>query len=241
MKLRIMPLAALAAFTLAGSASAAGVWSTINWTGDSSLSFITSTNVTHSADVNSAATVNGKTFETIPLSAALLPYSGSNFSIATSSAKAFGTISNATDFATITVPGTESAKLSTGFGYLQYGGETANGSTVSYTLTGLTANTNYTFSFFSAAWSTADRTGTLDGSDDVGNTYAIDQSSATGGKIYQYAYNTGASTSFTMTMTNTSTAINNGIHTFAFANTVPEPSAALLGGLGMLALLRRRR
>jgi hypothetical protein len=32
-----------------------------------------------------------------------------------------------------------------------------------------------------------------------------------------------------------------GLHNYAFVNVVPEPSTALLGGLGMLVMLRRRR
>jgi hypothetical protein len=77
------------ALALAGSAQADSTWSTINWTDDSALSFITSTNVTHSADfvgpTKSAATVNGFTFEAINIgdgfSGISNPYSGSNFTV----------------------------------------------------------------------------------------------------------------------------------------------------------------
>jgi hypothetical protein len=74
----------------------------------------------------------------------------------------------------------------------------------------------------------------------LGNTIAIDQSGGTGNEIIKYAYNTGASTTFTMTVT---TDPGDGLHNYAFANVtaIPEPSTALLGGLGLLALLRRRR
>lgn len=42
-----------------------------------------------------------------------------------------------------------------------------------------------------------------------------------------------------ISITFSATAFNSGIDDFAFA--IPEPSAALLGGIGLLALLRRRR
>jgi hypothetical protein len=217
------------ALALAGSAHAAGVWSTINWTGDSALSFITSTNVTHSGDfvapLQSAATINGYTFETINIADGFAftgnTYSGSNFTI--------GSVASGTYNWPAGVPGTASTALSTG---LIYGGGVKT-----YKLTGLATNTNYAFYFFSPDWGDSGRTGALDGSDDgVGNTTTTDQSWGTGHEIIKYAYNTGASTSFTMSVDNT-----NGLHNYAFVNVVPEPGAALLGGLGMLALLRRRR
>ncbi len=37
------------------------------------------------------------------------------------------------------------------------------------------------------------------------------------------------------------TVAGTSIHQYSFVNVVLEPSAALLGGLGMLVLLRRRR
>jgi hypothetical protein len=223
------------ALALAGSAPAAGVWSSINWTGDSSLSFITSTNVTHSGDFvspsSSAPTINGFTFETIAISAGFgsisNPYSGSNFTVGlpggyfTYDGSAGGP------------SGTASSLLRTG---LTGGG--GAGSSTTFTLTGLSTNTNYSFYFFNPDWDGATRTGLLDGSDDAGNTFAVDQQSGSGNEIIQYDYNTGASTTFTMTVTSDS---GNTLHTYAFANVVPEPSAALLGGLGMLAMLRRRR
>lgn len=223
------------ALALASSAPAAGVWSSINWTGDSSLSFITSTNVTHSADFKptgaSAPTINGFTFETIAIATGFStisnPYSGSNFTVGlptgyfTFGASAAGP------------SGTASSLLETG---LTAGGG-ANSSTI-ITLTGLSANTNYSFYYFNPDFDTTTRTGLLDGSDDVGNSFAVDQKTGSGNEIIKYAYNTGASTTFTMTVrSNTADTL----HTYAFVNVVPEPSAALLGGLGMLALLRRRR
>ncbi len=245
MKFKITSLAALAALALSGSANAAGVWSTITWTDDSSLSFITSTTVTHSGDFNSAATVNGFTFESITISLnGLNPsgfgtfgtagsHTGTNFTVASSAL----TANTFTYNGSAGVSGTASGNLSAGL--IGFDGDVLPGGTITYTLTGLTTNTNYAFYFFSPEWGETDRTGFLDGSDDVGNTFVVDQSAGAGDKIIKYAYNTGASTSFTMTVT--SDTQNVGLHNYAFVNAIPEPSAALLGGLGLLALLRRRR
>ena len=221
------------ALGLAGSAPAA-VWSSINWTDDSSLSFITSTNVTHSGDFvnpgSSAATINGFTFETIAIPAAFgsisNPYSGSNFTVGLPGGY-FTFVGSAG------VSGTASSLLSTG---LTGGG--GAGSSTTFTLTGLSMNTDYSFYYFNPDWGSGPRTGFLDGSDDVGNTFAVDQGPGSGNEIIKYDYNTGASTTFTMTVTSD---FADTLHTYSFVNVVPEPSTALLGGLGMLALLRRRR
>jgi hypothetical protein len=193
--------------------NAAGVWSTINWVDDSALSFITSTNVTHSGDfvapTQSAATINGYTFETINIAGGFgffgTPYPGSNFTI--------GGPLKATFDASAGVSGTASTALSTALIY--------SGGNATFNLTGLLTNTNYEFYFFSPDYS-GTRTGSMDGSDDgVGNTTTIVQTGGTGDKIIKYAYNTGASTSFTMTVDNSS-----GLHNYAFVNVVPEPSAS---------------
>lgn len=225
----------------AGSCHAAGVWSTIDWIDDSSLSFITSTNVTHSADFGSAATVNGFTFETITINditpgddfgTFASPYTGSNFTI-TSSAP----LNTFTFEGSAGVSGSASSALSAGL--IAFDGDVLAGGTITYLLTGLTANTNYEFYFFSPEWTNLNRPGSIIGSDAGATSFAIDQSVGTGDKILKYAYNTGASTSFSITVT--SDVVNNGIHNYAFVNTVPETSTALLSGLGILGLLRRRR
>lgn len=228
------------ALALAGSAHAAGIWSTLAWTDDSSLSFITTTNVTHSADFvqpsGTAATVNGFTFETISIATSFdtfpTSYSGSNFTVGAPS----GTF---TYDGSAGVTGTASGNLSTGL--IGFDGTVPSGGVVTYMLTGLTANTNYEFYFFSPElFGAANRTGSLNGSDDgIGNDYAISQHTVSGDQIIKYAYNTGASTSFTMTVT--SDTVNTSIHNFAFVNVIPEPSSAILGGLGLLCLLRRKR
>lgn len=223
-----------------GCASAAGVWSTITWVDDSSLSFISNTNVTHSGDFGSAASINGHTFESITIPSGpggfgifSSPYSGSNFTVSSSTNPG----NTFTFEGSAGVSGSASGALSTGL--IAFDGTVPAGNSITYSLTGLTANTNYEFYFFSPEWGEPNRTGFLDGSDDAGNTFAVDQSAGTGDKIIKYAYNTGASTSFTMTVT--SNTVNESIHNYGFVNVVPEPSTTLLGGLGLLALLRRRR
>lgn len=245
MKQKHIRVATALAATLAlatSYSSAAGVWSTITWTDDSSLSFITSTNVTHSGDFGSAATVNGFTFEQITIETSSVspgfgvfpsPYTGSNFTVGSSAA----TANTFTYSGSAGVSGTASGNLSEGL--VGFDGTVASGASITYTLTGLATNTNYEFYFFNPEWGQSNRTGFLDGSDDVGNAFAVDQSAGAGDKIIKYSYNTGASTSFTMTVT--SDTQGTSLHNYAFVNLVPEPSAALLGGLGMLCLLRRRR
>lgn len=183
-------------------------WNNLNWTNDSALSFITSTNVTHSGDfvgpTKSAATINGFTFEAINIGSGFSsisnPYSGSNFTI--------GQIAAAFTYDwPAGLSGAASSKLSDGL---------IAAGTVTYNLTGLSTHTNYEFYFFSADWG-GTRTGDLDGSDDgVGNIIAIDQSGGTGHDIIKYAYNTGASTTFTMTVT------SNGLHHYSFVNVLPD-------------------
>jgi hypothetical protein len=68
MKHKFSIITSCLALALAGSANAA-VFTALDWVDDSSLSFITSTNVTHSGDFvqlgSSAASINGYTFEAI--------------------------------------------------------------------------------------------------------------------------------------------------------------------------------
>lgn len=228
--------ASFLAMAMIGSAQAAGVWSSINWTDDSALSFISSTNVTHSGDFGSAASINGFTFESITIAPAFgtfsSPYSGSNFTIISSAPSNTFTFDGSAG-----VSGSASNNLSTGL--IAFDGTVTGGNSITYTLNGLTANTNYEFYFFNPEWGQTNRTGFLDGSNDVGNTFAVDQSAGAGDRIIKYAYNTGAGTSFTMTVTSNTQDIS--IHNYAFVNVVPEPAATLLGGLGALTLLRRRR
>lgn len=235
-KIKYTITSALLILTASGTCHAAGIWSTIDWNDDSSLSFITSTNVTHSADLGSAATVNGFTFETITMGNGFntlnSPYAGSNFTISSSDPAGTFTFDGSAN-----VSGLASSALSSGL--VGFYASVASGGTITYVLNGLATNTNYEFYFFSPEWSTSGRTGSIIGSDVGATAFTVDQSIGTGDKILKYSYNTGASNSFSITVT--SDGVNNSIHNYAFVNTIPETSTTLLGGLSALALMRRRR
>ena len=137
------------------------------------------------------------------------------------------------------------------------GGLTGSGTT--YTLdfgTGLNLNTNYTFTFQLAnTWlsSYQDKLGgsySLTGASQFATTASSFSGLAAGGtNSFTVTFNTGTTGSFSgnLALAGLSeqsgladaslTTINIGIAGAA----IPEPSAALLGSLGMLALLRRRR
>ena len=202
---------ALCCSFLAPSAKA-GVWTPLDWAGDSSLSFITSASVSHSGDFGSAASINGYTFEAINIAGGFStfssPHSGSNFTVAAPA----GTF---TYDASAGVSGTASGNLSTGL--IGFDENTPAGNSVTYTLTGLSPNTHYEFYFFNPEWGQTGRTGFLDGSDDgPGNTFAVDQSAGAGDKIIKYAYHTGAETTFTMTVTSNTQGF--GLHHYGFVN-----------------------
>ncbi len=202
---------ALSCLFLASSAKA-GVWTPLDWVDDSSLAFITSENVSHSGDFGSAASLNGFTFETIGMASGFgtfsSPYAGSNFTVGTPAGTLSYTLSAG-------VSGTASGSLSTGL--IGFDENTPAGSSVTYTLTGLSPNTHYQFYFFDPEWGNSGRTGRLDGSDDgPGNTIAMDQSAGAGDKIIQYAYHTGAGTTFAMTVTSDTQGF--GLHHYGFVN-----------------------
>jgi hypothetical protein len=219
MKLKTGIVTSCLALALAGSAHAGGEWSTIEWFDDGDLSFITSTNVTHSADFvgpeGSAAEVNGFTFEAIGIDAGFgkfsIPYSGKNFTI-DASAPPGGIIT--CDYSAGFDDDTASRALCTGL---------IAGGTITYTLDGLKKNTNYEFYFFSPPWRNDRRTGFLIANDDSKNAIEIDQTVGARNKIIKYAYNTGDSTSLTIAVTVSDTFETDGIslHSYAFVNIVP--------------------
>lgn len=113
----------------------------------------------------------------------------------------------------------------------------ANFATIS--LSGLTANTNYSITLYggrNSGWSTGSALiGVTDGTG-TGGTYGNRSpltftitSTASGTAAFTFREQGGAGTVDSVTLTSFS------------LTSVPEPSVALLGGLGVLGLLRRRR
>jgi hypothetical protein len=117
--------------------------------------------------------------------------------------------------------------------------------TISLTFSGLAANTDYTFKFLSGRANAFGSTNT--------GTYAMiyDGSGVSGGGTTQQMQGSAAglnATNYTWTFSTGSTPGNAVIDLSGAWNVnaititaIPESSSALLGGLGMLALLRRRR
>lgn len=246
---------------------AAGTFAVLPWIDDSDLSFInTSTTWTHKVEVVPQGTslTDGAAIPFLPAGGVTINsvvFDGLQTNI-TSASNAFvdnpsavggpnftislGIVSSTSKFfyggAALdpTTAGTASTSLKTGI--FASGGV---GSTNEITLTGLAADTDYSFYYFNANWSDSARGGTIDGSDDgIGtNTFTLDQSALNrDAQIVRYDYNTGAETSITFQFIN---GPDGGIHNYAFMNSVvvvPEPSTlALLLLAGFLGVVRRRR
>jgi hypothetical protein len=241
MKHKTTSLAALAALAIAGSASAATItWGTptaIASESDVSLNgtLILAKQVTHS-DYGGYAnqTVNGVTFV------------GNNN---TQNGVTFGipsgfSGSDQTGFVvgTVGTPGT----LSTAYQQMLTGGYYGGPGTATITLSGLTVNQQYELQFWVADYrqwpsSNYNRSLTLTAGNTSGAlTYLQVVSGVNQGSI-SGSYILGT---FTADNSLQSITINSGDSVQLNAlqlRAIPEPSAALLGGLGMLALLRRRR
>ncbi|MFU8894641.1 MAG: PEP-CTERM sorting domain-containing protein [Luteolibacter sp.] len=114
-----------------------------------------------------------------------------------------------------------------------------NNGTISFTFTGLAASQEYEFLTYA-----------YDANGTTGNTGSWYVGSITSENL-QHTWNTATNVSTPFTLTGTSNASgelqifvvaggNNRANGFEIVQ-IPEPSTALLGGLGLLALLRRRR
>lgn len=122
------------------------------------------------------------------------------------------------------------------------------GQTIGFTFSGLAANTDYTFKLLSGRANTFGGTKTAtynlayDGDVLAGGGTKEMQGSAAGLNAAEYiwTFSTGATPANAVIRLTGSWNVNALV--ISSENTVvPEPSAALLGGLGVLALLRRRR
>lgn len=242
---------------------ASGAWTTTSWIDDNSLSFInTSTTWTHKVEVvpqgtavadgaaipflvGGGVTINGVTFDGLQTNSSGNTFvdnpssvAGTNFTIS------LGIANSTSNFfyngvAAEPSSGTASTALKTGLFAANNPGGTSE-----IALTGLAANTDYSFYYFNANWSDSARGGTIDGSDDGfgTNAFTLDQSGLNrDAQIVRYDYNTGAETSITFRLINGS---GGGIHNYGFMNAVssiPEPSSLAFLGLSTLGLIFRRR
>lgn len=188
--------AAVAAVALAGTAQA-GTWSTNQWDNDTDLLLDSSKTYTHAVAITAGTTgtevgttINGVSFTQYETAAwANAAHSGTGWSVTT----CYGYAPYAPS-AGYGPTGTESAKLSTGALI-----SSSSGSGFTLTLSGLTENTDYIFTIYSAEYDSYTRTAYLDGLDDgVGNvrTHTMDNTQL------QYAYTTGAGvTTFDLNLT----------------------------------------
>ncbi len=256
------------------SSATAGTWSVINWdTAAFDAAVTASKTYTHKVDFvgtgDAATVINGVTFESyaFPTTATGfsngLVHSGATWSMDggyVATTQTYGT--PGTDFAMAQTQSTKT-NVTAGPPAVQLGAgingallsdhltsnifETAFGAVRDYqlTLTNLTANTDYVFTFFSPAFAgAAEREAVLVSG--FGDTSAeLNQVNGTSDQLAIYSYNTGAATALTISVrsTNDNTSGTRGsLHTYAFANeVVPEPSVGLLAVLGGMAALRRRR
>lgn len=199
---------AVAAVALAGTTQA-GTWSESAWNNDTELLALLSASATytHAIDFEAGAAGNETT----------VTIAGVNFTqfenvdwqniarngthLATGNAWALTQTDSYNASFSQGPSGTESAKIGNG------GPLVNSGQTETFTLSGLSPNTDYVFTYFNSQFDLNDRTATLDGGDDgAGNTFT----SAQANTFVSYAYNTGASTTFTMDFSNANVAFISG-------------------------------
>jgi hypothetical protein len=237
MKLKTLSFAVLSAIALASSASAATVvWNTVQQvTGASNV--IANTTGLAVAYGTGGATVNGVTFAQGSLA-------GNTQNGITISLTGFDNI-DPTSYSTNGTGGSPSAtnsRVPSGMADLLKGGAYTNAATpASVTLSGLTVGKEYTVQFFVADYRNEDlgwgasynRNETITSGNTSGALNYLNN--PTGPASFVVGTFTADAATQVFDFTANQSAQINAI------NVIPEPSAALLGGLGLLALLRRRR
>ena len=231
-------LAALAGLALAAGSAHAGTWASYAWNDDADLLLSSSTTYTHAIDF-----ANGTTGTEVVANINGVSFTQYEFGGWVSGAKAGTDLTSGNGWSMTNnwgfngsfgagPAGTESAKLTEGFILPP---NTVTGEWT-LTLSGLSANTDYIFTLFSPMYDAGPRTATLDGLDDgVGVNV---RSQTEDNTQVQYAYNTGAGTTFDLVVADSAAAYGFP----AFTNeVVPEPSTTALLGLGGVALVLRRR
>lgn len=221
MKSRTIVLAALAAFALAGSAHAATiVWSSSALTGENDV-LSTGTVLAWAPAATSAMTVNTVEF-TDNLSQIItlgLAFSTTNNGAVTSGQLAGQTVGGNAAYSSL-IDGT------------RWAGDASGTTTITANLSGLILGNEYTVRVWVADLrgdQPQDRINTID---------SVFVDNSTGGFMTGTFTADGLTQSFDILGTNPTGSTGAQINAM---QVIPEPSAALLGGLGMLALLRRRR
>lgn len=229
MKLKTIHLAALSALTLAGSASAA----TITWG--------SATTITSSTDVSTNGTqVFGRNIAVASPSDPNAIVNGANFAWNNPGWTVGFSESGFPNTFGMTVPTLSGPDAANYQAILTVGREAYPTPSGSFTLSNLVMNQQYELQVWVADYRSYPnvRTETITATGDLPSPSLTYLNS--GGSVHgQYIIGTftADATSQTFTMNGNETAMYNALQLRA----IPEPSAALIGSLGMLALLRRRR
>lgn len=229
MKLKITPLASLAAISLASGAHAV----TVTWG--------SATTISSSTDVSTNGTqVFGRNINVASPSDPSAIVNGANFAWNNPGWTVGYSESGFPNTLSMTVPTLSGPDAANYQAILTYGREAYPTPSGSFTFSNLVINQQYELQVWVADYRnfTNLRTETITAAGDIASPALTYLNS--GGSVHgQYIIGTftADATSLTFTMDGNETAMYNALQLRA----IPEPSAALLGGLGMLALLRRRR
>lgn len=225
---------AAALFVLAGAAQAASTITIfdIPLTGSDAASGISSDyTYTHALDFGSQGSVAAYSINSVPITQAGI--SGNTFSGTDGTSGAAWAISGNNQWHA----GNDNTRADGNISKLLRDMYVPFGGAYTLTLSGLTAGTEYSTRIYYRPWNNnGTRTTTLTFNGD-GTPAATTINQDAGSSAHYVAYDfTASGTSMTVNFN------NNSWHLYGATNhVIPEPSAALLGSLGMLFLLRRRR